>query len=184
MKHIVRTDRVILREWTDADLEPFARMNADPNVMEFFPSTLAPDASHALAARIRRSFEERGFGWWALEIVGGASFAGFVGLSVPGYTLPFAHSPDRPVVEIGWRLDRSAWGSGYATEAARAALAHGFALGIPKIVSFTAVPNVRSQRVMERIGMVRRPDEDFDHPNVAEGHWLRRHVLYRATPPK
>jgi RimJ/RimL family protein N-acetyltransferase len=151
-------------------------MNADPAVMEFFLKPLDRAESDATAARIRDHFACRGFGPWAVEVPGVAEFIGFVGLSVPTFQAHFT-----PCVEIGWRLARDHWGRGYATEAARAALEFGFGqLALGEIVSFTTALNLRSQRVMQRIGMTRSPADDFDHPAVPEGHPLRRHVLYRA----
>lgn len=177
---LLRTERLVLRAWCDDDLEPFARMNADPAVMEHFPSTYSRADSDAQAERIQRHFAERGFGYWALEVPGEMRFAGFVGLAVPNFEPPFATTT--PCVEIGWRLATAAWGKGYATEAAREALAYGFErLELEEVVSFTAVENTRSWRVMEKIGMTRSPDEDFDHPRVPEGHRVRRHVLYRVS---
>jgi ribosomal-protein-alanine N-acetyltransferase len=182
MKPVIQTERLILREWSDDDLEPFARMNADPDVMKHFPAPLTREESDALAARVRHGMKERGFGWWVLDIRGGPSFAGVLGLTVPAFDPPFRCTS--PCVEIGWRLARSAWGHGYATEAARAALAHGFdVLGLEEIVSFTVPANVRSWSVMERLGMSRRPEDDFDHPRLPEGHALRRHILYRVRRP-
>jgi RimJ/RimL family protein N-acetyltransferase len=174
---MIRTDRLHLRLWRNDDLPAFAALNADPKVMEFFPKPLDRAESDTLAARIRDSFVLRGFGLWAVEVPGVADFIGFVGLSVPQFEAHFT-----PCVEIGWRLAYEHWGSGYATEAARAALDFGFAhLALDQIVSFTATANRRSWRVMERLGMTRSPADDFDHPMVPEGHPLRRHVLYRAA---
>jgi ribosomal-protein-alanine N-acetyltransferase len=174
---ILCTERLRLREWRAADLEPFAAMNADPRVMEHFASgALSRGESDALAERIQAHFE-RGFGLWAIEVSGVEAFAGFCGLAVPSFTAHFT-----PCVEIGWRLAAHCWGRGYATEAARAVLAHAFGpLALREIVSFTTASNVRSQRVMQRIGMTRDPGDDFDHPGIVEGHSLRRHVLYRAV---
>ena len=133
-----------------------------------------------MADRTEARLEEEGFGLWAVEVVGGAPFIGFVGLSVPRFETHFT-----PCVEAGWRLSRENWGRGYATEGALAALAFGFdTLGLDEIVSFTAPGNVRSRAVMERIGMTRDPQDDFDHPSLPEGHPLRRHVLYRIARPK
>jgi RimJ/RimL family protein N-acetyltransferase len=172
---VLRTDRLLLRPWRDADVEPFAALNADVCVMEHFPAPLSPAESAASAARIRTHLEERGFGLWAVEVVGVTPFAGFVGLAVPRFEAPFT-----PCVEVGWRLAFEHWGHGYATEGARAALAFGFGrLGLAEIVSFTVPGNVRSRRVMERLGMVHDPAGDFDHPLIQAGHPLRRHVLYR-----
>jgi RimJ/RimL family protein N-acetyltransferase len=172
------TPRLRLRPWRDEDLPAFAAINADPRVMEFFPRPLDRAASDALAARIRDHFARRGFGLWAVEVPGAAGFIGFVGLSVPTFEAHFT-----PCVEIGWRLACPHWGRGYATEAARACLDFGFGpLGLGEIVSFTVPANRRSRGVMERIGMTRSPADDFDHPALPEGHPLRRHVLYRASP--
>jgi RimJ/RimL family protein N-acetyltransferase len=171
----IRTDRLHLRLWRDEDLPAFAALNADPKVMEFFPKLLDRAESDAFAARIREGFDARGFGLWAVEVPGIADFIGFVGLSVPQFEAHFT-----PCVEIGWRLAREHWGRGYASEAARAALDFGFrGLGLDQIVSFTTLANWRSRRVMERIGMTRTPEDDFEHPVLPEGHALRRHVLYR-----
>ncbi len=171
-----RTTRLHLRTWRDEDLPVFAAMNADPNVMEFFPKTLDRSESDALATRIRDGLARRGFGLWAVEVPGVAGFIGFVGLSVPAFEAHFT-----PCVEIGWRLAREHWGRGYATEAARAVLEFGFQdLALDEIVSFTVPANLRSRRVMERIGMTHSPADDYDHPLLPEGHPLRRHVLYRA----
>lgn len=171
----LRTARLLLRRWLPSDREPFAALNADPRVMERFPALLSPEESDALSARIEAHFEQHGFGLWAVEIVGVAPFAGFIGLSTPRFEADFT-----PCVEIGWRLAAEHWGQGYATEGARAALRFGNeAAGLAEIVSFTATENVRSQRVMQRIGMRRDPTGDFDHPLLPPDHRLCRHVLYR-----
>ena len=174
----VRTERLLLRRWREEDREPFAALNADPVVMEHFPAPLDRAASDALAARADAHLAEHGWGLWAVEVAAGehrGRFAGFTGLAVPGWDAPFA-----PCVEVGWRLARWAWGHGYASEAARAALAVGFdELGLEEVVSFTAVTNERSQAVMRRIGMTRDPDGDFLHPGVPDGHPLQPHVLHR-----
>jgi RimJ/RimL family protein N-acetyltransferase len=172
----LRTDRLLLRPWREADLEPFAALNADPVVMEHFPKPLDRSESDAMVARVRAHFERHGFGFWAVEVPGLADIVGLVGLAIPAFEAHFT-----PCVEIGWRLAREHWGKGYASEAARACLRYGFEeLGLDEIVAFTAQGNVRSRAVMERIGMTRRPEDDFDHPSLAEGHPLRRHMLYRA----
>lgn len=174
---VLRSPRLILRPWRDSDLPAFARLNADPRVMEFLPSCLDRPASDAMAARIQTAIEAQSFGFWAVEAPGTADFIGFVGLNRPSFAATFM-----PCVEIGWRLAHDFWGRGYATEAARAALRYGFGdLGLAEIVSFTAVINLRSQRVMQRLGMQHYRAEDFDHPALPEGHRLRRHVLYRMT---
>ncbi len=156
---------------------PFAAMNVDPAVMEFFPSTLTRQESDALVAKIERHFDRHGFGFWAVEIPGVTPFAGFVGLLIPPFDAPFT-----PCVEIGWRFAPAYWGQGYATEAAHAAMAYGFAtLALAEILSFTVPNNTRSRRVMERLGMTHDPAEDFDHPMMPAGHALQRHVLYRRA---
>ncbi len=154
-------------------------MNADRRVMEFFPAPLTRQESEAAAGRIRGHFDAHGFGLWAVELVGSAPFVGFTGLMPPRFGAAFT-----PCIEVGWRFAFAHWGQGYATEAGQAALSFGFEhLGLAEIVSFTATSNVRSQRVMQKIGMRRDPSADFDHPLIPEGHPLRRHVLYRAARP-
>ena len=171
----LRTARLILRRWRPADRDPFVAMNADPRVMEHFPALLSPDETDARIARIETQFEQHGFGLWAVEIPGVTPFAGFVGLSIPSFEAAFT-----PCVEIGWRLAADYWGQGYATEGARAALAFGFdSLVLDEILSWTVPANTRSRRVMEKLGMTRDEADDFDHPLLAEGSPLRRHVLYR-----
>ena len=173
--------RVRLRQWTDADLAPFAAMNADADVMRHLIARLSRDESDAMARRNRVHIDTHGFGLWALDVPG-LSFAGFVGINpkLP-FELPVAGIV-APPHEIGWRLAKAAWGHGYATEAALLALRHGFeVLGLPQIVSFTAVTNTASQAVMQRVGLARRAE--FDHPRLAEGHPLRRHVLYAQDAP-
>lgn len=171
------TARLRLRPWRESDLAPFAAMNADPLVMEHFAAPLTREESDAYARRMMAAIEGRGWGNWALEEIGGEPFVGFAGLSVPSFEAHFT-----PCTEIGWRLARSAWGRGYATQAARAALAFGFGeLGLAEIVSFTALANARSIAVMERLGM--RRDGGFDHPRLPAGHRLQRHVLYRLSSP-
>jgi len=170
----ISTRRLLLRPWRAGDLGQFADINADPRVMEWFPSTLTRAESDALAERISRRIDDEGWGLWAVEVPGVAEFIGFVGLSPADHILGF------PSVEVGWRLAASHWGHGYAPEGALAVLAFGFHdLGLEEIVSFTSVGNSRSRRVMEKIGMTRRPEDDFDHPSVAQSSPLRRHVLYR-----
>ena len=171
----LETERLILRAWRPEDRAPFAALNADPEVMRYFRSTFSRELSDAAVDRIIDHFDRHGFGWWAVEIRDDSSFAGMVGLQVPAFEAHFT-----PCVEIGWRLAREHWGRAYAPEAAQAALAFGFeAAGLGEIVSFTTTANTPSRRVMEKIGMRRDPDEDFDHPRVPEGSPLRRHVLYR-----
>lgn len=170
----METARLRLRQWRAADRAPFAALNADPRVMEHFPARLDVAASDAMVERCQALIRERGWGLWAVEIKESARFIGFVGLNIPTVDLPFS-----PCVEIGWRLAVGAWGKGYATEAARAALRVGFEqLALSEIVAFTALPNTPSQAVMQRLDMQRWP-KTFMHPSVPEGNPLREHCLYR-----
>jgi RimJ/RimL family protein N-acetyltransferase len=172
----IETPRLILRQWRESDREPYAALNADPAVMEFFPALQDRAASDKSVDAWRAEIEARGWSNWAVELREGGAFIGFIGLTVPRRTLPFS-----PCVEIGWRLAREHWGRGYAAEGASHALRVGFErLGLDEIVSFTALLNVRSRAVMERIGM-RDARADFEHPAVPEGHRLRRHCLYRLA---
>ncbi len=173
----LRTPRLILRRWRDEDREPFAAINADPEVMAHFPAPLTRRQSDQVVDRIEAGFDRDGFGLWAVEVVGGAPFVGFVGLN----RVPFeAHFT--PAVEIGWRLARPHWGQGYATEAGRAVLELSFTeLGLDEVVSFTTEANLRSRAVMQRLGLRHDPADDFDHPGLPDGHALRRHVLYRIV---
>lgn len=171
----LRTPRLVLRPWRESDLEPFAVMNADPEVMRHFPSTLSRSEAADLMRRIEEHFRKHGFGPWAVEIIGGESFIGFTGIMVPEIEAAFT-----PCIEVGWRIAREHWGKGYAPEAARAALGFGFnEAGLEEIVSFTVEGNRASRRVMEKLGMTRDPADDFDHPHLPPGDPLRRHVLYR-----
>jgi RimJ/RimL family protein N-acetyltransferase len=173
----LQTARLLLRHWRDTDYAPFASLNADPEAMRYFPAPLSRTESDALADRIRTSLDENGWGLWAVEVGRNGEFAGFVGLAEPGFEAHFI-----PAVEIGWRLLPATWGNGYATEAARAALAFGFgALALDEIVSMTTPANTRSLRVMTRLGMTRDPEDDFQHPRLPPGHPLRPHVLYRLS---
>lgn len=170
------TEHLRLRQWCAADREPFAALNADPKVMQFFPALLTRAESDAMADRCQALIGERGWGFWAVETRTTSEFIGFVGLHVPASELPFS-----PCVEVGWRLAAKHWGKGFATEAARGALHVGFArLGLLEIVSFTAVGNIRSRAVMGRLGML-ETKETFEHPNIPIGHVLRRHCLYRLS---
>lgn len=197
------TDRLILRQWSESDREPFAILNADPVVMEFFPSTLTRAESDAMADRVQMRLDENGWGLWAVEVVEkrlpstiqdssdrrmgeneyanralpGVPFIGYVGLAEPRFQSHFT-----PCMEIGWRLDRHHWGCGYATEAALAVCRFAFEqLKLPEIVSFTSTINLRSRKVMERLGMTHDPADDFDHPNLPKDGRLCRHVLYRLN---
>jgi RimJ/RimL family protein N-acetyltransferase len=174
---MLTSPRLRLRPWRDEDLPAFAALNADPRVMEYMPECLTREASDAMAGRIREGLVRHGFGWWAVEVFGVSEFIGVTGLSVPSYETHFT-----PCVEIGWRLARKFWGFGYATEAARLALDYGFQIaGLEEIVSFTFAGNLRSRRVMERLGMAYSSGDDFEHPRLEPGHRLRPHVLYRMT---
>lgn len=170
----LRTARLILRRWRKEDRRPFAAMNADPHVMEYYPSTLTTAESNVMVDRIEDRFGAD-FGLWAVEVPGLAAFIGYVGLAPAAFEAHFT-----PAVEVGWRLAYEHWGHGYASEAARAAVADGFErLRLAEIVSFTSKLNLRSRRVMEKLGMRHDASDDFDHPAVVEGHRLRPHVLYR-----
>jgi RimJ/RimL family protein N-acetyltransferase len=180
MTDSLTTPRLLLRPWREDDRDPFRRINADPRVMEFMPTTLDALESDALMQRIQKHVDDHNFGLFAAELVDEKSFIGFIGLSVPGFAAHFM-----PAVEIGWRLASPYWGRGLATEGARAVVEYAFsALQLPALVSFTVPGNLRSRRVMENIGMTHDAADDFDHPNLAEGHPLRRHVLYRLQNPK
>jgi ribosomal-protein-alanine N-acetyltransferase len=174
----LRTERLLLRRWREADRGPWAALNDDPEVMEHFPSRLTRAESDEFFDRIAEGLDEQGWGLWATERVDTGELIGMVGLAVPSFVSHFT-----PAVEVGWRLARPHWGHGFATEAARASIDYGFrVLELDEIVAMTTLTNVRSQRVMVRLGMTRDPDDDFDHPRVADGP-LRRHVLYRLRRP-
>lgn len=169
------TERLIIRPWEDRDLEPFAALNADPEVMRFFPATRTREETAALMDYTRAMLGESGMSFLAVEEKTTGTFVGMVGLAPVKPPMPCA-----PAVEIGWRLAKAHWGKGYASEAAHAWLAYGFeTLELPEIVAFTFVGNTPSRRVMERLGMTRNPADDFEHPGIAAGHPLRSHVLYR-----
>lgn len=168
----LRTTRLLMRRWTDADREPFAAMNADPEVMRYFPSLQDRTTSDANIDRFEETFETRGFGLWALETLADGAFIGFTGLSV----LP-AGVPAAGEVEIGWRLVTAAWHRGYATEAAQTAVDLAFdEIGLPELWSMTTVHNQPSRRVMERLGMT--VSSEFAHPRVPVGNPVRPHVMY------
>ncbi|MGW7098824.1 GNAT family N-acetyltransferase [Streptomyces sp. NPDC054838] len=170
----LRTDRLLLRRWRESDLEPWAAMNADPDVRGHLGELLTREQSDAAVTLMQAEFDGRGFGWWALETRETGEFIGRAGLDEVAEDMPFTG------VDIGWRLTRSAWGQGYATEAALACLAFGFqTLRLAEVVASTTVNNVRSQAVMRRIGMTRDPADDFEDPSVPDGP-LRRCVLYRT----
>jgi len=172
----LETPRLLLRPWRDEDLAPFAALNADRRVMEFFPSTLTRVESDTFAERIRAHFAEWGYGLWAAEVPGVVPFVGFVGLQWTTFEAAFT-----PALEVGFRLAAECWGRGYATEGGRAALRFAFEqAGLEEVVSFTAEVNPRAPRAIEKLGLVRDSDGDFDHPRLPPGHWLRRHRLFRV----
>lgn len=171
----IETERLILREWTEEDKEPFARMNIDPIVMEYLPRTLDKAASDKLLKRFQKHFRDHGFGIFAMERKEDGDFVGFVGMEHVPFEADFT-----PAVEIAWRLDSHYWGQGYATEGAQAVLSYAFdELGLDEVVSFTVHDNMRSTHVMEKIGMVKDEGADFDYPTLRKGHPLGRFVLYR-----
>ena len=171
------TDRLLLRRWEPADRVPFAALNADAEVMRELRSPLDRAASDAFVDRIEASFDSLGYGLWAVEVCATSTFVGFTGLALQTFEAPF-----NPSVEVGWRLARSAWGNGYATEGARAALDHAFgAVGLDEVVSITTRSNERSQAVMRRLGMTRDPADDFEQPQLPPGHPLRPAVLFRVS---
>lgn len=176
----IETVRLRLRPWRDEDVDAWAAMNADPRVTEFLGGPYPRVRSEASARRIRAQLEANGYGWWVVEERDGAPFAGIIALQEVPYDTPFT-----PANEIGWRFPFERWGRGYATEGARAALEFAHAkLGWDEVVALTAATNVRSQRVMERLGMTRDPADDFDHPMLEPGDPLRPHVLYRVRRPR
>ncbi len=174
----LRTPRVLLRQWKDSDAGAWSAMNANPDVRKFFPKLLSADEAASEMSRIRAGIQQRGWGMWAIEIPNIHPFAGFVGLSVPGFEAPWM-----PAVEVGWRLARDAWHQGYATEGAAAALDFAFAhLQLPQVVAMSVATNTPSHRVMDRLGMVRDAAGDFDHPRVPMDWPLKRHLLHRISP--
>ena len=177
-KPAVETARLWLRPWIDSDLAPFAAMGKDPRVMAHFPALMDEQQSKATAIRIMNHIGEHGFGFWAVERRSDRQFLGFCGLKIVGFPCPIEGE-----IEIGWRLAHKYWGQGYALEAAQASLDHGLGpLGLPRITSFTVARNTRSWGLMERLGMARREDLDFDHPDLPPGHPLRPHIVYVKTP--
>ena len=179
--HDPQTDRLILRRWRESDLAPFAHMNADPRVMQYYPSTLTPVETRLMIERIQAHFALRNFGLWAAELRDTGDFVGYIGLNVPNFRLPTAPHP-LVNVEIGWRLAHDHWGKGLATEGASAVLHYAFThLKLAEVISFTVPGNLRSRRVMEKIGMTHNPADDFDHPRLPTNHRLSRHVLYRKA---
>jgi 3-dehydroquinate dehydratase/shikimate dehydrogenase len=172
---MITTERLILRPWQESDLAPFAKLNADHEVMEFFPKTLSGKESDELVQKFTQHIETYGWGLWAVEVLDCRDFIGTIGIKHINFEANFT-----PAVEVGWRLAKEQWGKGYATEGALASLQYGFeVLHLEKIVAITTVSNLRSQRVMKKIGM--QQVSDFDHPMLPEGHPMRRHVLYAKS---
>ncbi len=176
---MLETDRLLLRRWKASDREPFASMNADPAVMEFFPKCLTREESDLFAAQIEEHFYTHGFGRLAAELKTDREFIGFIGLQVATFPAPFT-----PCIEIGWRIAAPYWNQGLATEGSHAVIDFAFRhVGLDALVSFMFRGNMASRRVMEKLGMMRDPAEDFDHPGLPVGHRLRRHVLCRLRNP-
>ncbi len=169
------TKRLLLRQWKESDLSLFAKMNADKHVMEYFPSTLSQNESNCLAEKIQKELREKEYGLWAVEAIDAAPFVGCVGLHYQDFPAAFT-----PCIEIGWRLAHEHWGKGYAFEAASKIIKYAFqTLRLCELVSFTTVENQRSRKLMERLEMTRKPEDDFEYPKLPKGHPLRPHVLYR-----
>lgn len=172
----IMTKRLVLRPWQEDDLEPFAQMNADSQVREFFPATSTFEESVKENEAIISHFKIHGYGWWAVSEVNKTNFMGFIGLRHIDFPAAFT-----PAVEVAWRLFPTYWGKGYATEGAKASLRYGFEiLKLSDIIAVTSVLNIRSQAVMKRIGMQHETGFDFDNPKLPEGHVLRRHLFYRV----
>jgi 3-dehydroquinate dehydratase/shikimate dehydrogenase len=178
---MITTERLFLRPWKDEDFQPFAEMNADARVREFFPSILTREQSDAEIRHIQSANDRDGFTFFAAELISTGEFVGFIGMVTMTFAVP---SISQPAVEIGWRLAHKHWGKGLATEGAREMIRYGFeTIKLKKIVAITVPTNVRSRRVMEKIGMKHIPELDFDHPRIPEGNALRKHVLYSIGNP-
>jgi len=177
---MIETERLLLRCWNASDLDPFSEMGQDPEVMRHFPKFLSREECEVMIRdRIEAHLERHGFGFWAVERIDDQAFLGFVGIAHVGFACPIEGE-----VEIGWRLARHAWGKGYAFEAASAAMEFGFGnLGLDRIVAMTVIGNEPSWRLMEKLGMTRTPELDFDHPWIEEGHLLRPQIVYRKDAP-
>lgn len=174
---MIETSRLILRQWQESDIKPFIQLNQDIDVMRYFPNTLSPDETIALIEKINNKFAIQGFGWWATELKENHKFIGFIGLNIPDFEADFT-----PCVEIGWRLAHEYWGQGMAVEGAKKCLEIGFnEFNLNEIVSFTTKDNYRSERVMQKLGMIYDAASDFYHPKLASEHPLSLHVLYRIT---
>jgi 3-dehydroquinate dehydratase / shikimate dehydrogenase len=173
----LESERCILRQWKDEDLSIFTKMNQDPLVMEFFPATLTASQSKKLAENIQQELQTKPYGLWAVELKKGHSFIGFAGLHEQNFEAPFC-----PCIELGYRLDPSFWGHGFATECGKTIFRYAFeTVQLEEVVSFTFIHNFRSRKVMERLGMTHNPEDDFMHPKLAAQDPLRPHVLYRMT---
>jgi len=173
---LITTERLILRPWKNEDFAPYAEMNADPRVREFFPSILTREQSDAEVRHFQSTYERDGFCMFAAELIATGQFAGFIGLQTMNFVVPLLA---QPAVEIAWRLSRVHWGKGLATEGARGAIRYAFVtLRLRELVAITVPTNLRSRRVMDKIGMKHLPELDFDHPRVPVGHAFRAHVLY------
>ena len=176
---MLQTPRLLLRSWQESDREPFQRINADPRVMEFFAAPLSPAESDRMIDRVQAHIAQHRFGFFAAELRATGGFIGFVGMAHVPFEAHFT-----PCVEIGWRLAAEHWNRGFATEGARRCLCYAFQeLALPEVVAFTVPANLRSRRVMEKLGMSRTRADDFQHPRLPEGHPLRPHVLYRVANP-
>jgi RimJ/RimL family protein N-acetyltransferase len=173
---LISTERLILRPWKDDHFVPYAEMNADPKVREFFPSILTREQSDAEVRYFQSTYDRDGFCMFAAELIGTGQFAGFIGLQTMNFVVPLVA---QPAVEIGWRLSGMHWGKGLATEGARGVIQYAFAtLRLRELVAITVPSNLRSRRVMDKLGLKHVPELDFDHPRVPEGHALRAHMLY------
>ena len=176
-KIFIETSRLILRQWKASDNEPYIQLNRDSDVMEFFPSVSTKDETLAQIERFTTHIDQYGYGFFAVERKDNGQFIGFTGLSHPRFEASFA-----PCVEIGWRLSKTNWGQGFATEAALASLDFGFdSVGLDEIYAFTSVHNKRSEQVMLKAGMLKQGE--FEHPSIEDGHFLKRHVLYKISRP-
>lgn len=177
-KIFLETPRLILRQWEQKDHEPYISLNADPEVMEFFPSVKTPAETLAQIKKISAYIDQHGYGFFAVERKDNHQFIGFAGICEPGFEAYFT-----PCIEIGWRLSKENWGQGFATEAALACLDFGFnKLNLNEIYSFTSIHNKPSEKVMQRIGMSKTGE--FEHPSIADGHWLKRHIVYKIVSAK
>lgn len=174
MKYL-ETEHLILRSWKEEDREPYFHINQDPKVIECLLGPLTEQQVDLFIEAMNKQQHDRNYTLWAVEEKATGGMMGFIGLNYVEWEAPFT-----PAVEIGWRLGSEYWGKGYATEGAKAVLEYGFEqLGLQEIVSFTVPANKRSQRVMEKIGMMREEKGDFCHPKLMADHPLSRHILCR-----